>query len=294
MGFVASSCSSFARSNPCGVARVLRHDRGREVTSDYELGGELGHGGYATVVRCSCRRSGEVRACKSILKARAHGADGALREADIHCLLRGDGDDRILRLLEVFEDASSVHLILELCGGGELFERQADVGVFAEAEAQELLRQMLRALEHLQRHRVLHRDLKLENWLLTAPAPSLDLRLCDLGLSVVLAPGEQASELVGSPYYVAPEVLKGCYDAQADLWSLGVILYMLLSGAPPFNGATPKDIFASIRRGSPDFAERTWDETSPAAAALILDLLAFEPADRPSPAAVLQGVWIEE
>merc|ERR1719454_1025577 len=176
----------------------------------------------------------------------------------------------IVRLFEVFEDQRFVHLVLELCIGGELYQRQSQIGVFTEVQAKFLIQQMLCAVSHLHRHFVAHRDLKLENWLFTKQAPELDLRLCDFGLSVVLRPGEKAKDRVGSVYYVAPEVLNGSYDRRADLWSIGVILFMILSGLPPFNGDKPATIYIEVAKGMVTFDAPTWLKVSQSPRDLIL------------------------
>ena len=185
-----------------------------------------------------------------------------------------------------------MHLILELCTGGELFLLQIKRGVFTEAEARILLRQMLRALLVLHSHYVAHRDLKLENWLLVKPEPSLDLKLCDFGFSIVLRPREVSKERVGSIYYVAPDVLLGPYDYRVDLWSMGVILFMLLSGKPPFNGAGEDEILVAVKAASVSFESPTWSCVSPLANTLILQLLSRDPRQRPSAEAALSHAWL--
>lgn len=241
------------------------------------------------------KRSGVRRACKSIDKSQGAACDSCAKtEVDILLRLQWGGRGRglIVRLFEVFEDARYVHLVMELCVGGELYQRQSQIGIFNETQASRLVQQMLLAVAHLHRHFVAHRDLKLENWLLTRPAPCLDLRLCDFGLSVVLRPGERAKERVGSVYYVAPEVLSGSYDCRADLWSIGVILFMLLSGLPPFNGPKAEDILVEVAKGSFSFEAPTWRRVSTSPRGLIQQLLSRDPDMRPAADQVLEDAWV--
>jgi serine/threonine protein kinase len=256
---------------------------------------EIGDGGYSKVYRCTQKNTSEKRACKSIDKSKGQSCVSCAR-AEVDILLRlqwnARGRGLIVRLHEVFEDERFVHLILELCAGGELYQRQSQIGVFNEMQAKTLIQQMLSAVAHLHRHFVAHRDLKLENWLFTQPEPDLDLRLCDFGLSIVLRPQEKASERVGSVYYVAPEVLAGSYDRRADLWSIGVILFMILSGLPPFNGGKPEEILKEVATGSLSFEASIWKRISGGPRGLIQQLLSRDPAQRPSAEEALGTSWV--
>lgn len=280
----------------CSTDRVQVHPDGVSIHAYYSLGQPVGEGGYGIVRRSRERRSGVVRACKTT--AKIDGVAGMLcarMEVDIlRAVQKGDrGGGCIVRLYEVFEDGEAVHIVMELCGGGELYQRQAEVGLFPEPEAKILLWQMFSAMGHVHRHDVVHRDLKLENWLLTRPAPNLDLRLCDFGLSIFIRPGEVATDCVGSVYYVAPEVLNGAYDQRADVWSLGVIMFMLLSGLPPFNGPNQAQILDSIKHGWLSFDAPIWRTVCPDARALILRLLQMNPNTRIDTEQALSDSWME-
>lgn len=286
-------------SGGCGQhgSRVQVHGDGVPLHGFYALGESIGEGGYGVVRKCRERRTGVIRACKTTAKAKGEaGLLCARMEVDILRALQRDGDrgeGTVVQLFEVFEDEQAVHIVLELCGGGELYHRQSSCGTFAESETKVLFLQMLGAIAHVHRHEVAHRDLKLENWLLTRQAPSLDLRLCDFGLSVFLRPGEVVSECVGSVYYVAPEVLNGSYDARVDIWSLGVIAYMLMSGLPPFNGTHQPEILSAILRGSVSFDAPVWRTVSSEARNVILQLLRLDPNARPAAEAALQSGWLQ-
>jgi len=302
MGDACSTCVSctapaqaLAVVERCTAERVDVRPQGVPIDPHYMLAEEIGRGGYAKVRLCTHKRSGIKRACKSIEKTLGASCEASAR-TEIDILLRlqwaGRGRGLIVRLFEVFEDRTFVHLILELCAGGELYERQSKIGTFDETQAKCLFQQMLSAVSHLHRHFIAHRDLKLENWLFMHPAPNLELRLCDFGLSMVLKPGEKARDRVGSVYYVAPEVLHRSYDRRADLWSAGVILFMLLSGLPPFNGAKPEDILNEIAIAQPNFDASVWRRVSDDPKDLIQQLLDRDPEARPSAEEALENTWI--
>lgn len=278
----------------CTAERVDVRPEGTPIEPYYLLENEIGEGGYSKVRMCTQKRSGIKRACKSTDKT-GEGCEPCAR-AEIDILLRlqwgGRGRGLIVRLFEVFEDQRFVHLILEFCAGGELYQRQSKIGAFGEMQAKFLMQQMLFAVAYLHHHFVAHRDLKLENWLFMKPTPNLELRLCDFGLSVILRPGEVAKERVGSFYYVAPEVLTGSYDGRADLWSIGVILYMLLSGSPPFNGAKPEAILEQVSLAQVKFEAPVWRNISKPPKGLIHQLLTRDPEMRPSAEEALEGPWV--
>lgn len=279
----------------CAADRVDVRPEGTPIEQYYLLESDIGEGGYSKVRMCTQKRTNVKRACKSTDKTADEGCEACAR-AEVDILLRlqwgGRGRGLIVRLFEVFEDQRFVHLILEFCAGGELYQRQSSIGAFGEMQAKFLMQQMLFAVSHLHRHFVAHRDLKLENWLLVKPPPNLELRLCDFGLSVVLRPGEVAKERVGSFYYVAPEVLSGCYDVRADLWSIGVILFMLLSGSPPFNGSRPEDILEQVAVGQVKFDAPVWRNVSNPPKGLIKQLLSRDPEHRPAAEEALEGPWV--
>jgi len=286
--------SSLACTTCIKAGGVQVHRYGVDVEDFYDLEEALGQGGYAVVRRCRCRRSKVNRACKMIDKSRH--PDPALLPVEVDTLValqHGPGSALIARLFEVFEDGKHMHLILELCAGGELYELQRKVGNFSEANAAVLLRQMLSALVHIHGHYVMHRDLKLENWLV-ADTDTLSIKLSDFGLSIRLLPGQRAHDKVGSPYYVAPEVLDGDYDACADIWSLGIIMYILLSGAPPFNGKDQAEILKSVYVARLSFPSRSWYSISKSARTLVRSLLARDSSCRPSLTETIHAAWFSQ
>jgi calcium-dependent protein kinase len=172
-----------------------------------------------------------------------------------------------------YEDSLAVHLVMELCAGGELFTRITKRGHYSEAAAAEATRTIVGVVEVCHSMGVIHRDLKPENFLLLNESESSPLKATDFGLSTFYRPGEVCHEVVGSPYYVAPEVLRKRYGLEADVWSAGVIIYILLSGLPPFWAETENGIFLEIVKGKLDFDSEPWPSISPQAKDLIQRIL---------------------
>ena len=146
------------------------------------------------------------------------------------------GHPNIVTLKGAFEDKHDVHIVMELCSGGELFDRIAARGHYSERAAAILTKTIVSVVDYCHKNNVIHRDLKPENFLLADKREDAPLKVTDFGLSVFYKEGEVFTDTVGSAFYVAPEVLKGKYGKEADVWSCGVILYILLSGTPPFWG----------------------------------------------------------
>ncbi|CAI7905227.1 unnamed protein product [Closterium sp. NIES-53] len=262
----------------------------------------LGSGQFGTVRRCTERATGSRFACKTLLK------DGLKTEAErdeirkeINLMQRvsmGGAHAGIVQLRAVFEDDVAVHLVMELCEGGELFDEVVRRGRFHERDAGHVFAQIAAAVAHCHARGVLHRDLKPENILLVRD-PSVPLcaaplitKVADFGLGVALEVGERTKGVAGSPFYIAPEVLTGDYSLGADVWSLGVILYILLSGVPPFWGATDKDVFVEVLRGVVDMSGLEWEGVSEEAKHLVRCLLQSDASRRPSAAAILSHPWI--
>lgn len=198
----------------------------------------------------------------------------------------------VVRIEGTYEDAVFVHLVMELCAGGELFDRIVQKGHYSEREAAKLIKTIVGVVEACHSLGVMHRDLKPENFLFDSPGDDAKLKTTDFGLSVFYKPGETFCDVVGSPYYVAPEVLKKRYAHEADVWSAGVILYILLSGVPPFWAETETGIFRQILQGKLDFDSAPWPNISESAKDLIRKMLERDPIKRISAHEVLCHPWI--
>lgn len=274
---------------------VVKGEDGPALEVHYDVGSVLGKGAFGTVRLVKDKRTNELLACKSISKARLitqEDTDDVRREVEILNLLTPH--QTIANLRAVYEDRATVHLVMEYCQGGELFERIIEKKNFSEADAARFFRQMVEMVHHCHHLGVMHRDIKPENFLLTDKTDRADLKACDFGLSDYYKPGQRFSSIIGSAYYVAPEVLRRSYDASCDIWSLGVILYILLSGMPPFWGDTEKDIFSQILAGNLDLQTPPWPEISEEAKDLVCRILTHDVAARLTAEQMLQHPWLRE
>jgi len=217
----------------------------------------LGQGSYGIVIKATHKQTGQHFACKILFVNRAS-TNSAKEITKLHSevsIMRELDHPHIVRLREVFYARRRIYLIMDLCTGGNLldFMKRHPNHPDSEAMAKDFLRQMLYAVKYLHEHQIVHRDLKLENWLLQSPHQSRQLKLIDFGLSKFFNKNELMVQSVGSLYYVAPEVLENAYSEACDMWSIGVIAYMLLFGRPPFWGNNNDQMRARIKNAQYSF-----------------------------------------
>ncbi|KAK3131474.1 hypothetical protein QOZ80_6AG0506870 [Eleusine coracana subsp. coracana] len=261
----------------------------------YALGPQLGWGQFGVIRSCSDLVTGEPLACKSIAKDRLVSPDDVRGvKLEIEVMARLAGHPNVVDLKAVYEDEEFVHLVMELCAGGELFHRLEQRGCFSEHEAAVLFRYLMEVVTLCHSKGIVHRDLKPENILLVSKSPSSPIKLADFGLATFIQPGRSLSGMVGSPFYIAPEVLSGGYNEAADVWSAGVILYILLSGIPPFWGKTKSKIFECIKSTELRFPSDPWDTVSDSAKELIIGMLQRDPKQRLTAKEVLEHSWMQE
>jgi calcium-dependent protein kinase len=272
-------------------------DRVTDLLSLYTLDISLGAGSFGRVTRATNRKTGQMCAIKSIRYDNV-GADrvqALFTEIEILRELVRTRQDHpyIIKIYQVIHEEAYIHIVTELCTGGELFDRLAIQGSFPEATAAEYTAQIMSALNYLHVNSIVHRDLKPENMLLTSSSPNSPLKLIDFGTSQICDPLKKLSQLAGTPYYIAPEIITGNYDEKCDIWSCGVILFMMLSGKPPFNGKSRDDLFRSIVLGKYSMDGPQWRSISPQAKALVRQLLTLDPTERPSAEGVLASPWVK-
>ena len=251
-----SKSSHTSSTSPCSPSYTPVTDgRQTDITNDYCISATiLGTGNYGCVRECQHRTSGILYAVKTISKAKVSRYDHITREID---LLRSVGHHRnIMRLIDCYEDAYNVHIVTERYTGGELFDHIVnnthDTGCLDEADAVSIIKSLLQAVKHLHDKNIVHRDIKPENILFETNEHSSTVKLIDFGLSRhhdPLVDGPYMLNRVGTPYYMSPDVLRGKYDRSCDLWSVGVVAYILLTGYPPFNGCNDSEVHESIRLG---------------------------------------------
>ncbi|KAF5733668.1 Calcium dependent protein kinase 1 [Tripterygium wilfordii] len=261
----------------------------------YGLGRKLGQGQFGTTFLCVEKGTGKQYACKSIAKRKLlteEDVEDVRREIQIMHHLAGHPN--VISIKGAYEDAMAVHVVMELCAGGELFDRIIQRGHYTERKAAELIRTIVGVVEACHSLGVMHRDLKPENFLLVSKEEDSLLKTIDFGLSVFFKPGEKFTDVVGSPYYVAPEVLRKRYGPEADVWSAGVILYIILSGVPPFWAETEQGIFEQVLHGDLDFSSDPWPSISESAKDLVRKMLVRDPRRRMTAHEVLCHPWVHE
>ncbi|OWM90449.1 calcium-dependent protein kinase 10-like isoform X1 [Punica granatum] len=264
------------------------------INDKYVLSRELGRGEFGITYLCTDRETREALACKSISKRKLRTAvdiEDVRREVAIMSTL--PEHPNIVRLKATYEDNENVHIVEELCEGGELFDRIVARGHYSERAAASVARTIAEVVRMCHANGVMHRDLKPENFLFANKKENAALKAIDFGLSVFFKPGERFSEIVGSPYYMAPEVLKRNYGPEVDVWSAGVILYILLCGVPPFWAETEQGVALAILRGVIDFKREPWPQVSNNAKSLVRQMLEPDPRKRLTAQQVLDHPWIQ-
>ncbi|KAL0697673.1 hypothetical protein Bca4012_053795 [Brassica carinata] len=261
----------------------------------YVLGEQLGWGQFGVIRVCSDKLTGERLACKSISKDRlVTQEDMKSIKLEIAIMTKLSGHPNVVDLKAVYEEEDSVHLVMELCAGGELFHKLEKYGRYSEVRARVLFKHLMQVVKFCHDNGIVHRDLKPENVLMATVSSSSPIKLADFGLATYIKPGEKLSGTVGSPFYIAPEVLSGGYNQAADVWSAGVILYILLSGVPPFWGKTKSKIFDAVRAADLRFSAEPWDNITSHAKDLIRGMLCVDPSQRLSADGVLAHSWMEQ
>ncbi|XP_010031280.2 calcium-dependent protein kinase 13 [Eucalyptus grandis] len=277
-----------------GAVAVLAGVQKENIEERYLIDRELGRGEFGVTYLCIDRASRDLLACKSISKRKLRTAvdvEDVRREVAIMRHL--PRSPSIVSLKEACEDDNAVHLVMELCEGGELFDRIVARGHYTERAAAAVTRTIVEVVQLCHHHGVIHRDLKPENFLFANKKENSPLKAIDFGLSIFFKPGEKFSEIVGSPYYMAPEVLKRNYGPEIDIWSAGVILYILLCGVPPFWAESEQGVAQAILRGLIDFKRDPWPSVSEGAKSLVRQMLEPDPKLRLTATQVLEHPWLQ-
>lgn len=263
----------------------------------YELGKEIGRGHFGHT--CHARgKKGDLKdlalAVKIISKVKmttAISIEDVRREVKILRAL--SGHKHLIHFYDACEDTNNVYIVMELCEGGELLDRiLSRGGRYTEADAKLIIVQILSVVAFCHLQGVVHRDLKPENFLFMSKSEDADMKLIDFGLSDFIRPEERLNDIVGSAYYVAPEVLHRSYSLEADIWSIGVISYILLCGSRPFWARTESGIFRAVLRADPNFDDIPWPSVSPEAKDFVKRLLNKDYRKRMSAAQALTHPWL--
>jgi serine/threonine protein kinase len=266
-----------------------------DIFQDYDVCPQvIGTGNYGSVRECMNLMTGERFAVKTIDKSKIGRLDHLQREIE---LLQMMNHRSIMRLVDIYEDSDYVHIVTDKYSGGELFDKiinnTTGTGCLPEYEAARIIKSILEAVLYLHANGVVHRDIKPENILFESRQEGSPVKLIDFGLSRTHFPGEEPMRnAVGTAYYMSPEVIKGCYDRSCDLWSIGVVTYILLTGYPPFNGSNDSEIYASIMRGNLVFESKVWGGLSHGARDFVRRLLCRDSSLRSTAQEALQHPWI--
>ncbi|KAK7367295.1 hypothetical protein VNO80_09304 [Phaseolus coccineus] len=280
---------------PCGK----RTDFGYEKDFDkkFSLGKLLGHGQFGYTYVGIDKANGDRVAVKRLEKNKMVlpiAVEDVKREVKI--LKELTGHENVVQFYNAFEDDSYVYIVMELCEGGELLDRilAKKDSRYTEKDAAVVVRQMLKVAAECHLHGLVHRDMKPENFLFKSTREDSPLKATDFGLSDFIKPGKRFPDIVGSAYYVAPEVLKRKSGPESDVWSIGVITYILLCGRRPFWDKTEDGIFKEVLRNKPDFRRKPWPTISNSAKDFVKKLLVKDPRARYTAAQALSHPWVKE
>ncbi|XP_015275749.1 PREDICTED: death-associated protein kinase 2 isoform X2 [Gekko japonicus] len=269
----------------------------QKVEDVYEIGEELGSGQFAIVKKCLEKSTGAEYAAKFIKKRQSRASRRGVRREEIERevkILQQILHTNIIKLHDVYENKTDVVLILELVSGGELFDFLAQKESLSEEEATQFIKQILEGVSYLHTKKIAHFDLKPENiMLLDKNIPIPHIKLIDFGLAHEIEDGVEFKNIFGTPEFVAPEIVN--YEPlglPADMWSIGVITYILLSGASPFLGETKQETLANITAVSYDFDEEFFSQTSDLAKDFIRKLLVKDTRKRLAIQEALTHPWI--
>lgn len=280
---------------PCGKRTNFGY--AKDFDSRYAIGKLLGHGQFGYTFVATDRANGDKVAVKRIEKAKMIlpiAVEDVKREVKILEALKGH--ENIVHFYDAFEDDSYVYIVMELCEGGELLDRLLSKkdSRYTEKDAAVVVRQMLKVAAECHLRGLVHRDMKPENFLLKSSKEDSPLKATDFGLSDFIKPGKRFHDIVGSAYYVAPEVLKRKSGPESDVWSIGVITYILLCGRRPFWDKTEDGIFKEVLKNKPDFKRKPWPSISASAKDFVQKLLVKDPRARLTAAQALSHPWVRE
>lgn len=280
---------------PCGKTTDFGYLK--DFDSHYSTGKLLGHGQFGYTYVAIDKSNGDRVAVKKIDKNKMIlpiAVEDVKREVKILQAL--SGHENVVQFHNAYEDSSYVYIVMELCEGGELLDRilgKKD-SRYSEKDAAIVVRQMLKVAAECHLHGLVHRDMKPENFLFKSKKDDSHLKATDFGLSDFIRPGRKFTDIVGSAYYVAPEVLKRKSGPESDVWSIGVITYILLCGRRPFWDKTEDGIFKEVLKNKPDFKRKPWPNISASAKDLIKKLLVKDPRARFTAAQALSHPWVRE
>ncbi|KRX04829.1 Protein kinase-like domain [Pseudocohnilembus persalinus] len=251
-------------------------------------------GAYGEVRKAIHKASQILRAVKILNRDKAVKAEQDKLRHEVEILRQLDHPN-IIAVYESYQEPRYFYIVTELCTGGELFDKIMEEKQFSEQKSADIFKQILQAVNYCHKNNILHRDLKPENILFESSKQGSLLKICDFGTSVYLEPGKSLKQKLGTPYYIAPEVVeeKNGYNEKCDIWACGVILYIMLCGHPPFNGITDQAIMDKVKEGKVSFDSPEWGNVSQEAKDFIRKMLEKNPSKRYSAEQALKDKWLE-
>ena len=258
-----------------------------KIKECYDIVGNIGVGSFGEVFKVMDKVTKEVRAMKIIQKKVLSSEEQEKKFVNEIEILKQVSSPHIVRIFEYFEDISSFYIIIEFIEGKNLFEYIESVEDLPDDFFDQVMISLLKAVSYLHSLNIVHRDIKPENLMIIEENCNLQLKLIDFGTSLKFK-SEKLIGLVGTPYFIAPEVITGTYDFSCDVWSIGVIAFVLVAGYLPFDGETTEDIIAAVKDGDLDFEHEEWSEVDSEKREFVQALLQKDPLKRLTVAEALQ------
>jgi len=277
-----------------GKRYVVSIGKTAKLEDTYTINEKLGEGAFAVVKKATHNDTGEVYAIKTVNRS-SLGSEVESSLKDEIAILTELNHEHIMNLHNVFVTLNEYHLVTEYLEGGELFDRIVEKSSYTESEARDVCKVLFDALSYMESKRIAHRDLKPENLLLQYKHSDSEIKIADFGFAKKAETEESLATVCGTPGYVGPEVLsKRKYGTKCDMWSMGVIVYILLGGYPPFYADNERELFRLTRTGEFEFHKEYWGHVSDGAKSLISSLLLTNPTERASAQDVLSHPWMRE
>lgn len=266
-------------------ADFVKNHKG-SIEDHFQIVKKLGSGGFGTVYQVTDKRTNIERAMKELPKAKMskEASEKMLQEVEI---LRNLDHPNIMKVYELIESKKNYYICTEFLTGGDLFEKLVREKAISEKKAAKYLYDFMSAINYCHKSGIVHRDLKPENLLLENKEENANIKVIDFGISQKLAPHGKLKQAVGTIFYMAPEIFTGNYDEKCDIWSAGVILYIMLCGSPPFYAEKIEDMAVLVNSAVVTFKSPVWNSISSDAKDLIISMLAVDPDDRLSADQVL-------
>ena len=278
------------------ISEMLVGENKGNILDYYSVIKTIGEGSFGKVFKVKQKSTGNIFAMKLVSKStNTHNTNNKNFLNEIYILKKLDHPN-ILKIYEYFTNEKNWYFILEYVSGGELYDKICEMNYYNENKAAIIMKQILSCISYLHKMNIVHRDIKPENMMLKSKDKDndLEIKLIDFGTALQLKKkNKKLTEKVGSPYYMAPEVIKGNYSFECDVWSCGIIMYILLIGYPPFDGKNNKNLYKNIQNNKVDFSGSDWSKISKEAKDLILKLLEKNPNNRISAFDALQHPWIK-